>query len=228
MKLTHIFYKELIADKENIFTANISQNNEVEIVKFSKFHEYDITRISIKPDIGDSSLVKVIDESKLKFLSERIQELVKNKREPDLNLTISHSETKDLIIPLKKSETDYPPIKLTFFNTATRKNEEIVFYNYYKHFKKFGFEWENTTIEFKFSIEVSKDEKKFIKKMTMSKNARSRIHVDESRIWNMGKRNVKRLSYPMAYMLESEFNVVSVLNITFIQKFIYDESSQKK
>ena len=56
---------------------------------------------------------------------------------------------------------------------------------------------------------MSKDEKKFIKKMTMSKNARSRIHVDESRIWNMGKRNVKRLSYPMAYMLESEFNVVS-------------------
>ena len=75
---------------------------------------------------------------------------------------------------------------------------------------------------------MSKDEKKLIKKMTMSKNARSRIHVDESRIWNMGKRNVKRLSYPMAYMLESEFNVVSVLNITFIQKFVYDEPSQKK
>ena len=75
---------------------------------------------------------------------------------------------------------------------------------------------------------MSKDEKKLIKKMTMSKNARSRIHVDESRISNMGKRNVKRLSYAMAYMLESEFNVVSVLNITFIQKFIYDEPSQKK
>ena len=108
MKPTHIFYKELIADKENIFTANISQNNEVENVKFSKFHEYDITRISIKPDIGDSSLV--IDESKLKFLSEKIQELVKNKREPDLNLTISHSETKDLIIPLKKHQKQIIPL----------------------------------------------------------------------------------------------------------------------
>ena len=161
-------------------------------------------------------------------MSERIQELVKNKREPDLNLTISHSETKDLTIPLKKIRNRLSPYKTYFFQHNNQKNEEIVFYNYYKHFKKFGFEWENTTIEFKFSIEVSKDEKKLIKKMTMSKNARSRIHVDESRIWNMGKRNVKRLSYPMAYMLESEFNVVSVLNITFIQKFIYDESSQKK
>ena len=121
MKPTHIFYKELIADKENIFTANISQNNEVEIVKFSKFLEYDITRISIKPDIGDSSLVKVIDESKLKFLSERKQELVKNKREPDLNLTISHSETKDLIIPLKKIRNRLSPYETYFFQHNNQK-----------------------------------------------------------------------------------------------------------
>ena len=81
-------------------------------------------------------------------------------------------------------------------NTTTRQNEEIVFYIYYEHLKKFGFEWENTTTEFKFSIEL------------------------EYTLTNLGfgiwakERNVKRLSYTMAYMLESEFNVVSVLNKT--------------
>ena len=101
MEPTHIFYKELLADDDNIFTANISEKNEKENVKSRKSQEYGISCVRVKPDIGDSSLVKVRDESKLKFLSKKIQEIVKNKREPDLNLTISHGEAKDLIISFK-------------------------------------------------------------------------------------------------------------------------------
>lgn len=105
------FYKELLADENNVFTANISEKNEVENVKFRKSQEYGIRSMSIKPDIDNSFLVKVFDESKLKFLSKKIQELVKTKKEPDLNLKISHSETKDVIIPFqKKSEKDCPHI----------------------------------------------------------------------------------------------------------------------
>ena len=62
--------------------------------------------MTIVPDIKDSSILKVTNEKKLEAISEKIQELVKNKKEPNLDLTISNSETKDLIIPFKKkSET---------------------------------------------------------------------------------------------------------------------------
>ena len=179
------FYKELLAHENNdVFTANISEKNEVENVKFRKSQEYGIRSMSIKPDIDNSFLVKVFDESKLKFLSKKIQELVKTKIEPDLNLKISHSETKDVINPFqKKSEKNCPHIKLFFYISTTTKNEEIIFGNYYKHLKKFGFKWENATIDFKFSIKLSTDKKKTDKKMRMSKGARSRIQFDESRIW---------------------------------------------
>ena len=40
------------------------------------------------------------------------------------------------------------------------KNEDILFYNYYERLQKFGFEWENTAIDFKFSLNLSKDEEK--------------------------------------------------------------------
>ena len=47
---------------------------------------------------------------------------------------------------------------------AAKKTEEIAFYNHYEHLNKFGFEWENTALDYKFTIKLSKDEKKLIKK----------------------------------------------------------------
>lgn len=55
MESTDIFHKELAADQENIFTANISQNNEAENIKFSNLYNYGITGMSIKPDAGSYS-----------------------------------------------------------------------------------------------------------------------------------------------------------------------------
>ena len=93
-----------------------------------------------------------------------------------MNLTISHGKTKDLLILFQKqSEKDCSPIKLNFYNSTTKKKEEVVFYNYYEHLKKFSFEWENTAIDLKFSIKLSPDKRKLIKKITMSKEARGRI-----------------------------------------------------
>ena len=56
MEATHIFYKELHVDKNNIFTANIAEKNEVEEVKFKKSKEYAATGLSVNEDT-DSSLV---------------------------------------------------------------------------------------------------------------------------------------------------------------------------
>ena len=78
MDLVHIFYKELKIDKDNIFTANISQENEVENVLFNKNKEYAITGMMIKPDIVDSELVKIKNTKELDRISKEIQELIKN------------------------------------------------------------------------------------------------------------------------------------------------------
>ena len=84
MEPIHIFYKELLVDVDNIFTANISEKNEekneVKNVKFLKSQEYGVTGMTIIPDIKDSSILRVTNEKKLKALSEKIQELVKNKK----------------------------------------------------------------------------------------------------------------------------------------------------
>ena len=126
---------------------------------------------------------------------------MKEKKEPDLDLKIVNTETKTITIPFKKNQKKIAPtapatphIKLIFYNTKTEKNEDILLYNYYEHLKKFGLEWENTAIDFKFSLNLSKDEKKLIKQMTMSRETRLKLHIDESGIWNMGMRIVRRHS----------------------------------
>ena len=121
MEPTYIFYNELKIDEKIEFTVNISEKNEVEKIILKKNREYAGTGMTITPDIVDSNLVKVTIQEKLNSLSKRIQELVKNYKEPNLDLTLSSPETKSLVIPFqKKPETDVPPIKLTFCNTTTK------------------------------------------------------------------------------------------------------------
>ena len=60
MEAIHICYKELPVDENNIFTADITEKNEVENVRFKKLLEYVVTRLSINQDIG-SALVTVTD-----------------------------------------------------------------------------------------------------------------------------------------------------------------------
>ena len=68
MEPIHIFYKDLPVDKNNIFTANITEKNEDENVRFKKSLEYAVTGLSIKQDIG-SALVTVTDLNRQDFLS---------------------------------------------------------------------------------------------------------------------------------------------------------------
>ena len=121
MDPVHIFYKEIKIDKDNIFTANISQENEVENVLFNKDKEYVITGMVIKPDIIDSELIKIKSTKELDRISNEIQELIKNYEEPDLTLSIYNKETKTLLIPfLKKDESDLPKINQIRALTKTK------------------------------------------------------------------------------------------------------------
>ena len=87
--------------------------------------------------------------------------MVKEKTEPDLYLRIKNIETVETKTPFKKkAANELPQLKLTYYNTTTKKDETVKFDNYMQHLEKFGFTWENSTIEFKYSVELSTDKKK--------------------------------------------------------------------
>ena len=152
----HIFYNELEIDKDNAFTANISQEKEVENVIFHKNKEYAVTGMTIKPEIIDFQQVKIKNTKEFDRISTEIQEIIKNYKEPDLTLSISNTETKTVLLPfVKKSESELPRIKLIFFNTIKNKTEDFLVYDYYEHLKRIGFVWEIKNLRIKYGIRIN-------------------------------------------------------------------------
>ena len=108
MDPVHTFFNELEIDQDNTFTANVSQENEVENVIFNTDKEYAVNGMVIKPDIADSELVKIEYTKELDKISKEIQELIKNCKDLDLTLSISNPETKTLLLPfVKKTNLTY-------------------------------------------------------------------------------------------------------------------------
>ena len=122
----HIFFKELEINQDNTLTAIVSQENEVENVVVNTDTEYAVTGMVIKPDIANSELVKIENNKELDRIRKEIQELIKSYKDSDLTLNISNTKIKTLLLPfVKKDESDLPKIKLTYFNTTTKKNEDL-------------------------------------------------------------------------------------------------------
>ena len=127
MEPIHILYKELSTDKNNIFTANLAEKNEVEEVKFKKSREYAVTDLSINQDL-DSKVITVTDTDRLETISNLIQKLVKDKKELDLDLRIRNEETIEKVIRFqRKTPTKLSRLKLTFYNTSTKKMRKLNF-----------------------------------------------------------------------------------------------------
>ena len=87
MEPAHIFYKELPLDENNIFSANLSENNEVKEIKFKKSKKYAVTGPSINQEV-ESDLVSVAHLDAQNALSDLIRNHVKKKEEPNLTLKI--------------------------------------------------------------------------------------------------------------------------------------------
>ena len=68
-----------------------------------------------------------------------------------------------------------PAIKYTFYNTTTKKQEEVEFYNYSLHLEKFVFLWQDTSLEFRYSVVLSTDKKKINKKNQYRKINKKKI-----------------------------------------------------
>ena len=94
MEPVYIFYRELPLDQNNIFTANLAEKNKVEELRFKKSKEYAITGLSINQGIN-SALVAAADLVKQEAISNLIQKLVKEKKEPD-TLTLKSTVRKHL------------------------------------------------------------------------------------------------------------------------------------
>ena len=181
MDPSYIYFKEIKIDQDNTFTANFSEENEIENVKFNKENEYGITGLTINADLPDKKILKIENEKEQDKISREIQELIKQNKEPNLTFIISHPEIKSIEIPfVKKNETELPKKKLTFFNTITKKNEDFTFYDYVGHLEKFGYEWNKEG--FKYEIKIRNN--KIIKKLTLEIQKRIDFNVDSSRIFN--------------------------------------------
>ena len=123
MDPSYIYFKEIKIDQDNTFTANFSEENEIENVKFNKENEYGITGLTINADLPDKKILKIENEKEQKRISEEIQNFIKEVKEPNLTLYISHSETSTIKIPfIKKNESNLPKLKISYFNTTSKKN----------------------------------------------------------------------------------------------------------
>ena len=146
----------------------------MENVKFKKLVEYTVTGLSINQD-NVSSLVVVTDSDRQNVLSNIMQKLVKEIKEPNFDLEIYNTETSEVITPFqKKPPNDIVPIKLTFYNTTTKKLQNVEFYNYIQHLEKYGFVWEHSALEFKYSVEFSTD--KYSVEFSKDKNNKKNDH----------------------------------------------------
>ena len=97
----HIYLKKIDIDQDNTFTANFSKENEIENVIFDKENEYGITGLNINSILSDENLVKIENVKQQNRISLEIQEWIKNYKEPDLTLFMSHAETKTVEIPFE-------------------------------------------------------------------------------------------------------------------------------
>ena len=87
MEEIHRFYKELLIDENNIFTANLAEENEVEEVRFKKSKEYSITGISVNQEV-EPDLVPIVDLDNQNALSDLLRTYINKKKDPDLDFRI--------------------------------------------------------------------------------------------------------------------------------------------
>ena len=137
MNPSYIYFKELDIDSENIFSLNFSKENEIENVFLDKDFEYAITGLNLNVKIPEDQVIKIEDEKKINEKNAEIRELIKNYKEPDLMLHIENTETVKIKIPFtKKSETDLPLIKYSYFDTITKKPRKPICLRFRWAFRK--------------------------------------------------------------------------------------------
>ena len=77
------------------------------------------------------------------------------------------------LIPFKRrSVKEVPFMKYTFYNTTTKKKRNSWLLQLPTSSRKVGFEWVDVELEFLYTMKMSTDKKKLIRKMTMGKKSK--------------------------------------------------------
>ena len=104
MDPSYIYFNEIDIDQDNTFTANLSKDNKIEKVAFNKENEYRVRGLNINVDLPDEKISKLDNKKEQEKISQEIQELIKQNKEPNLTFIISHPETKSIEIPFVKKK----------------------------------------------------------------------------------------------------------------------------
>ena len=100
-------------------------------------------------------------------MSDFIKTYSKENKNFKLDLRICNKESFDVTIPFKK-RTDVLINGFQYFNTTTKKQETIEFYDYYDHLERFSFTGKYDQLEVEYSVKFSADKKKtLIKKNSL-------------------------------------------------------------
>ena len=113
---------ELPIDEDNIFSANLTENNEIEQVKLKKSKIYTISRLSIDQDLKSNLSLPKIEGRKA--LSNILRVYAEEKNSFNLDLIIYKEGYFDIIVPFKKEQM----FKLIAFNTMIQplKNKKLL------------------------------------------------------------------------------------------------------
>ena len=118
MDLLHIFYKELPVDDDNIFSANLAENNEIEEISLRKSQKYMVTGLSINQK-ADTDVI-IPDLNARKSLSGMIRSYKKERKKINLDCHFYQKDLFDITIPFKK-RSDVFTTGPTYFDTTTKK-----------------------------------------------------------------------------------------------------------
>ena len=105
MEFSHVFYTEFH------FSANLTENNEIEQIKLKKSKIYTISRLSIDQDLKSNVSLPKIEGRKA--LSNILRVYAEGKNSFNLDLKIYKERYFDIIVPFKKEQM----FKLIAFNT---------------------------------------------------------------------------------------------------------------
>ena len=103
--------------------------------------------------------------------------------------------------------------KISYFNHSTDKSEDFYVYDYVGHLKRFGFLWVDTRLGLVYEITIVGN--KLRKQLTMCKNERKKIVMDESRVWNMNK------------TWKKDSSALDKSRISFLEGYLFFKSRKK-
>ena len=118
MEFSHVFYKELPVDEDNIFSVNLTKTNEIEQVNLKKSKKNAISGLSIDQVL--KSNVSLPDIEGRKALSNILRVYTEEKKSFKLGLKIHKNGYFDIIVPFKE-RTDVLVSSFQYRDTTTQK-----------------------------------------------------------------------------------------------------------